>query len=58
MMHRRVVLSDSYGDTRHGVEKEIASDFPNVITAGPTCWTVEVWAARGWSVCWTGDWEW
>lgn len=57
-LHRKVTLEDAYGDTRRGVEKQIASDFPNVIQAGSTCWSVDVWESRGWTVSWVGDWEW
>ena len=55
-MHRRVTLTDSYGDTRQG-NARMDSESYWIITVGPTTWYEDAWERAGWVVTSWGDWE-
>lgn len=55
-MHRRVILTDAYGDTHHG-NARLNNESYWVITVGATSWFEDVWADEGWVVASWGDWE-
>lgn len=57
-MHRRVELTNAYGDVKHGIERQGRSDMPATITSGATHWYSHVWEEHGWTVTWEGEWEW